>query len=415
MPEVTTPERNNNDSSFPILVHCHLNWDWVWQRPQQFMSRLARRHPVLFVETHAPSPAISEARAAMRKSSVDNVNLLQVQFPLDQWQDGRFVDRERRRLVQEAIDSLLPRFHRPVQWFYDPMAVTAFAGHMNERLNVYDCMDELSKFRGAPPEIIERERALLRVADVVFTGGRKMWESKSPHNDNCHFYGCGVDVEHFGSVRADGAPVADDIASIPAPRLGYVGVVDERMDYGLVRQAAEARPDWHFVFVGPVCKVDEADLPRRPNIHWVGGRKYEELPRYLAGFDVCLMPFALNESTEYINPTKALEYLATGLPVVSTPVADVVRNFGEAVAIAESPGQFVIECERALTLPDPERRDRGLEMAAQQTWERIVDALEGHVLDALAQKGTMRDDAGAGVSPPAPTGVRGTSLAARKG
>lgn len=386
MPNSPASPLSGCSDSFPLLVHCHLNWDWVWQRPQQFMSRLARRHPVLFVETLAPSDAIDEPRAALRKTDVPNVTRLQVQFPVCQWVDGDFVDLERRRLVQEQIADFLPQFRHPVQWFYDPMAVTAFAGHMGEIANVYDCMDELSKFKGAPPEIAIREGTLLRLADVVFTGGRRMWESKRPHNVNCHFYGCGVDIDHFGAAMAPETQLAQDIAAIPQPRLGYVGVVDERMDYALLEHAARARPEWQFVIVGPVCKVDESALPRLPNIHWLGSRPYEELPRYIKGFDVCLMPFALNEATEYINPTKALEYLATGRPVVSTPIADVVRNFGEAVAIASTANDFVIECERALALPDGGRRARGLEMARAQTWDRIVHALESHVMQALAAR-----------------------------
>ena len=171
-------------------------------------------------------------------------------------------------------------------------------------------------------------------ADVVFTGGHKLFEAKSQLHDNCHFYGCGVDGEHFGQARAAGTAVPADLAAMPKPVLGYFGVVDERMDYDLVARLADANPNWSVVMVGPVLKVDPSALPRRPNLHWLGQRAYADLPAFCKGFDLCLMPFALNEATEFINPTKALEYMATGRMIVSTAVPDVVRNFGSVVKIA---------------------------------------------------------------------------------
>jgi glycosyltransferase involved in cell wall biosynthesis len=313
-----------------------------------------------------------------------NISILRLQFPSWRWHDGKFVDQERRRLVQEALRGPLHgHFENPVQWFYDPMAVTAFAGQMGEIGIVYDCMDELSKFRGAPPEIIHREAELLQKADVVFTGGRKMWESKSQKNENCHFYGCGVDLEHFGQARAERTSIPDDLRHIPKPVLGFFGVVDERMDYELIGRLADANPDWSVVLIGPRTKVEESALPQRPNIHWLGGRDYNQLPACCKAFDVCLMPFALNESTEYINPTKSLEYMATGRPIVSSAVADVVRNFGSVVHIGNSHEEFIQLCREALARPDPARIQRGLDLAADNTWESIVAKLEGHIIDAL--------------------------------
>lgn len=373
--------------SFPIIVHSHLQWGWVWQRPQQFLSRLAKRHPVLFIETHPPSEEVEHPRYNVRDSGTEGVTLLQVQFPLSVWHDGDFVDRERRRLVKEAISRFFPeRFANPVQWFYDPMAVTAFAGHMEERAIVYDCMDELSKFKNPPPNIIERERELLRQADVVFTGGRKLYESKIKHNPNTHFYGCGVDVEHFGKAAITETPIAEDVKALGGPCCGYIGVVDERLDYELIAWLAEQRPQWNFIMVGPACKIDENDLPRRENLHWLGGRPYEALPTYAKAFDVCMMPFALNEATEYINPTKTLEYMATQRPIVSTPVEDVVANFTPIVAIARDKEAFLWECEKALQAPDDKLMRAGLNMANEHTWESIVESLEGHLRDALQNR-----------------------------
>ena len=379
---------NQAQGAWPIIVHSHLGWDWVWQRPQQFLSRLSERHPVLFVETFAPDPQLAAPLARFRTAeNFSNITILSLQFPTWRWNNGHYVDSERRRLVQEFVASRPGQpFADPVQWFYDPMAVTAFDGHMGEILTVYDCMDELSKFRGAPPEIVQREARLLMRADVVFTGGRKLYEAKSRYHGNCHFYGCGVDLAHFGKARQADTVVAPEVAGLAKPVLGYFGVVDERMDYELVAKLAEANPNWSIAMVGPVVKVDPQNLPQRPNLHWLGQQPYAALPSFCKGFDVCLMPFALNEATEFINPTKALEYMATGRPIVSTAVADVVRNFGTVVRIADSADHFVSLCRQALDQPDPPTIDRGLEMAQNNSWDSIVSQLEQHVADALAGK-----------------------------
>jgi glycosyltransferase involved in cell wall biosynthesis len=375
-------------NSYPIIVHCHLCWDWVWQRPQQFLSRLSQRHPVLFVETLAPDPQLVTPHVWFDTlEAFPNITRLRMQFPSWRWEDGAYVDETRRKLLQEALSGpLAGKFENAVQWFYDPMAVSAFAGKMDEIAIVYDCMDELSKFRHAHPDLVKREAELLAKADVVFTGGYKMWESKSRHNDNCHFYGCGVDIDHFGKARDLATPIPRELSNKESKKLGYFGVVDERMDYELIARLADANPDWEIVIVGPLAKVHESDLPRRANIQWLGGRPYAELPAYCKGFDVCLMPFAMNESTEYINPTKALEYMATGREIVSSAVPDVVRNFGMVVKVAASHDEFVALCHRAVAAPDQPAIERGLKMVAGNSWDSIIARMEGHIADVLAGK-----------------------------
>jgi glycosyltransferase involved in cell wall biosynthesis len=294
---------------------------------------------------------------------------------------------ERRRLVQEALRGpLAGKFENAVQWFYDPMAVTAFSGHLGEVATVYDCMDELSKFRGAPTELEEREATLLRKADVVFTGGRKLYEAKSQHHPNCHFYGCGVDLEHFGRARQPETVVPPDLSQLTKPVLGYFGVIDERLDYELIGKLADANPGWSVVMIGPVIKVEERSLPRRRNLHWLGGRDYSQLPAYCKGFNLCLMPFALNAATEFINPTKALEYMATGKMIVSSAVPDVVRNFGKVVKVASDHDKFISLCKESLAQPDASAIQDGLRMAADNTWESIVEQLENHIQGALARR-----------------------------
>lgn len=377
-----------SENDYPIIAHCHLCWDWVWQRPQQFLSRLSSRHPVLFIETFAPDPALSAPLARFRiPKEFPNLTILSLQFPAWRWSDGAYVDAQRRELVREFLAGPgAGRFDNAVHWFYDPMAVRAFAGQMNEVLTVYDCMDELSKFACAPVELIEREAELLARADLVFTGGRKLFEAKKPLNRNCHFYGCGVEWEHFGKALAAETEIAPQLKPLRKPVLGYFGVVDERLDYELLEQLARKNPAASVVLVGPVMKVDAGALPRRPNLHWLGKQAYSDLPAFAKAFDVCLMPFALNEATEFINPTKALEYMATGRPIVSTAVADVVRNFGSVIKVARTRGEFLALCEQALKQPDETAVKRGLELARENSWDRIVSELEGHIKAALRRR-----------------------------
>jgi glycosyltransferase involved in cell wall biosynthesis len=377
------------DSNYPIIVHCHLRWEGVWQRPQQFLSRLSKRHEILFVE----GPLLHDSNEPPHytlKSAPEHpaITIMQTHFPSSRFQDGQWVDEKRLELLKEALNGPLKgKFNRPIQWFYDPMAAPAHMGKVNDIAIVYDCMDELSQFRFAPPEIITRERQLLANADVVFAGGRKMCESKSRYNRNCHFYGCGVDVKHFSRARLPETQIPEDVSFGEGQLvLGYFGVVDERLDYDLIAKLADANASWHIAMIGPTCKVDPAALPQRPNIHWLGRREYAQLPEYTKGFDVSLMPFALNEATEYINPTKALEYMATGRPIVSTAVPDVVSNFNTVVKIARTPEEFVEMCSTECLEPDEAAVARGIQMAADNQWDSIVQKLEGHIDDALKKK-----------------------------
>ncbi|HEX9998705.1 MAG TPA: glycosyltransferase [Abditibacterium sp.] len=376
--------------SFPVIVHCHLRWDFVWQRPQQFLSRLAKKHRVLFVEGPILHDEEMEPCFDLRPAKEHpGVTIMQTHFPASRFGDGAWVDAQRRRLVDEALKGPLKgKFERPVQWFYDPMAVEAHLGHHNAIATVYDCMDELSQFKFAPPALIEREKQLLAHADVVFAGGRKMWQSKSRYNSNAHFYGCGVDVAHFGKARLASTEIPADVRDLKGPILGYFGVVDERMDYDLIGQLAAAHPEWNLVIVGPVAKVNPDDFPRAANIHWLGGRDYSQLPLYTKAFDVALMPFALNEATEYINPTKALEYMATATPIVSTPVPDVVSNFASVVKISKTSDEFVQLCREQVAQVDQVAVERGLKMANENTWDAIVAKLEKHIDEAISRKNT---------------------------
>jgi glycosyltransferase involved in cell wall biosynthesis len=246
-------------------------------------------------------------------------------------------------------------------------------------------MDELAQFRFADPDLPRRERLLLRNADVVFTGGHKLYETKRRHHGNVHFFGCGVDVGHFAKASLPETPIPPDIRDLPQPIFGYFGVIDERLDYDLVAKLAAACPEASIVMVGPVVKVDESQLPHASNIHWLGKREYSELPSYVKGFATCLMPFALNEATEYINPTKTLEYMAAQKPIVSTAVADVVRNFAPIVRVARSDDQFVQLAVRVAKNPDLVLLAEGAKRADRASWESIINQMRRLISSAIEE------------------------------
>jgi glycosyltransferase involved in cell wall biosynthesis len=265
------------------------------------------------------------------------------------------------------------------------MAVTAFLGHLDESMVVYDCMDELAQFRGASPELVKREQDLLKQADLIFCGGRRLHLAKSAYNRDCHFFGCGVDVEHFGQAMDRETVVPEDLRHLPRPIYGYYGVVDERLDYELLHQLARSTTG-SVVVIGPTAKVRPEELPQHRRLHWLGRREYSQLPLYAKGFDVCLMPFALNEATEFINPTKALEYLAAGRPVVSTAIADVVSLFNDVVKVAPSREAFIALCSSQAENVSRHAQRAGLRRAEASTWDRLVGEIEGHIARKLAER-----------------------------
>ena len=370
------------------IVHSHLRWDFVWQRPQQILSRLAQRGHVLFVEEPVYLDDIPTARldVSLPLPRVHRAVPLLPGSLRGQYDASIAVIRDLVRRQIAADGPLGGAFHRPVQWFYTPMPAPAMIGAFDERAVVYDCMDELSKFRFAPTELVDRERYLVANADVVFTGGYKLWQAKSRHHANVHFFGCGVDVDHFARARSEELSLAPELVGLGRKVMGYFGVIDERIDYDLLAKLAHENSDAELVMVGPVVKVDPSELPQGPNIRWLGQRAYAELPSYVKGFDVCLMPFALNEATEYINPTKTLEYMAAGKPIVSTAVSDVVHNFTPVVTVAETDDDFVTATAAAMQNPDASMIARGVEQARANTWESIVARMERIVREALRSR-----------------------------
>jgi glycosyltransferase involved in cell wall biosynthesis len=370
----------------PIIVHCHLRWDFVWQRPQQIFSRLSQDHPVLFLEEGL------DADGEPRLDITEPIKNLVRVVPRFAGRESMSIESQCElvlRLLTEARAAhplLKGRFESPIQWFYSPATAPFFTDRLKCVSIVYDCMDELANFRFAQADIAQREKVLLSRANVVFTGGYRLYESKSRHNPNTHFYGCGVDVGHFGKARLDSTLCPPETAALSRPILGYFGVIDERLDYALIERLALECRDASVVMVGPFAKIDPGSVPRLPNLHWMGQRAYGELPSFVKTFDVCLMPFALNEATHYINPTKTLEYMAAAKPVVSTAVPDVVRNFTPVVRVAHCAGEFIRAVQEAVASPDQDMIGKGIALARESSWEAIVSAMRGHMLRTFSRR-----------------------------
>jgi len=372
----------------PLIVQSHLRWDFVWQRPQQVLSRLAATRDVLFVE----EPMFSDDSAVPLlhlTQPMPRIHRAVPRLPSVLRSQSTASERLVKHLVQEILGPagrLHSEFQNPIQWFYTPLPAPTMLGAFNEIGVVYDCMDELSQFAFAPGELVERERQLLAVADVVFTGGRRLFEAKSRLHDNVHYFGCGVDSEHFAQALSPQTPVAPALRDAPRPVLGYVGVVDERLDYDLIAYLADRMPQATIAMVGPVVKVDMAALPRRDNVVWLGQQDYADLPSFLKGFDVALMPFALNRATEYINPTKTLEYMAAGRAIVSTAVPDVVHNFTPIVSIGGSHRSFLDAVQLAVAEPDLQLVEMGRRRARAASWESVATEMSRLMDDATTRR-----------------------------
>ena len=329
-----------------LICFSHLRWNFVFQRPQHLMSRFAREMNVIYweepVEIGPRETAYLQVREAPDSA---NVRVIVPHMPQGMPADAR------EAALSRLLDAHLATVRGTlIAWYYTPMMLP-FSRDIDPDLTVFDAMDELSKFKFAPPHLLMLEQELLDRSDIVFTGGSSLYEAKKHRHHSVHCFPSSVDRAHFCKARSRQFEPGDQ-EDLPRPRLGFYGVIDERFDTALLDEVAMIRPDWSFVMVGPVVKISEDELPKRHNIHYLGAKTYAELPAYLSGWDVALMPFAMNESTQFISPTKTPEYLAGGKPVVSTPIKDVVRHYGqlEGVKIASTQEEFVAACEAALAL-----------------------------------------------------------------
>jgi UDP-galactopyranose mutase len=339
-----------------LICFSHLRWSFVYQRPQHLLSRAAADRLVYFFEEPLEQEGLTAPHLDVAPQQ-SGVVVLTPRFPADFPADDAI------EVQQGYLDEVLARHASAttIFWYYTPMALR-FSAHHAPDLCVYDCMDQLSAFRGAPVELTRLEDTLFRRADLVFTGGQSLYEVKRARHANVYAFPSSIDSAHFTTARRRALRQPPDQRQLPRPRIGFFGVIDERMDTALVGTLARLRPDWQFVMLGPVVKIDPADLPHEPNLHWLGAKSYDDLPGYLEGWDAGFMPFAINESTRFISPTKTPEFLAAGVPVVSTRIRDVQRPYGDLglVQIADTAEGFVAALEKALSMP-------------RQPWLKAVD------------------------------------------
>ncbi len=367
-----------------LIALSHLRWDFVFQRPQHLLTRAARTYDVIVVEepvyTDDPEPSI----VVLEREH--GIRVVQPVLPHGT-PTAAAVDHQR-----AVLDGLVAATEGPLTlWFYTPMALP-FARHLEPALIVFDKMDELAAFAGAPPLLKALETEMLERADVVFTGGAAMYQAALGRHSNLHCFPSSIDAAHFGAARG-GLSDPGDQAALPHPRIGFFGVVDERMDTALVGEVARLRPDWQIVMIGPTAKIDPANLPQAANLHWLGGKSYAELPAYLANWDVGFMPFALNDATRFISPTKTPEFLAADLPVVSTAITDVVTPYGDLglVEIAADAPATVAAVERLLARSaDAPRHQEWLARVdarlAQGSWDQVWAAMAALMTAAAAAK-----------------------------
>ena len=366
-----------------LLCFSHLRWNFVYQRPQHLMSRFARQGRVFFIEE--PKFDSTSGNNIEVKECEDGLQVV-VPHLNNKWRDREDVA----EVVANLLTQMMSEQHvrRYIAWFYTPMFLPVQEKLPEAELVLYDCMDELSAFKNAPPDLIHRERLLFERADLVFTGGYSLYHAKKDFHADIHPFPSSIDQQHFGKAR-ETQPALADQDTIPTPRIGFFGVIDERLDIGLLGEMAGMRPDWHFIVIGPTVKIDPETLPKNGNIHYLGSKSYNELPQYLAGWDVAMIPFALNESTKFISPTKTPEYLAGGKPVVATPIQDIVDPYGKRglVRIAATAEEFVKEIEDFLSMDDTSpwlgNVDRFLERNSWDiTWEKMLALINSRLIAA---------------------------------
>ncbi|HEX6224279.1 MAG TPA: glycosyltransferase family 1 protein [Chryseolinea sp.] len=364
-----TGDDMNDFEGVDLICFSHLRWNFVYQRPQHLMSRIAKTHRVFFIEEPVYD---SDVNFEIRKES----EKLWVIVPhLAEGMDEQTAKTHQRAFLSRLLVTM--NIQHYAAWYYTPMALL-ISDHLSPSIIVYDCMDELSAFKFAPPALVHLEKQLMEKADVVFTGGYSLYEAKKSQHPNIHAFPSSIDFDHFFKAR-DLSDEPLDQSLIPHPRFGFYGVIDERLDLSMIIEIALRKKDWNFVLIGPIAKIEEKDLPRLENIHYLGMKSYQELPQYLAGWDVAIMPFALNESTRYISPTKTPEYLAGGKPVISTPILDVVRHYSAVVHFVTTSEEFIACAENDVVQNEEwlKNVDEILsENSWDKTWKRMNDIIE---------------------------------------
>ncbi|MBP0613427.1 glycosyltransferase [Chryseobacterium sp. cx-311] len=352
-------------ASYDMIVFCHLRWDFVYQRPQHLISRLAQDFRILVIEEPVPTRLNGKGPFEIKEVH-PNVHVCRP--PVNSMND-----------IGAYLRKKLPKNNYKVGWYYSPAFVSVLE-HLDFETVVYDCMDELTLFRGASMELVDQEKALLAAADVVYTGGKSLYESKVKKHHNVHCFPSSVDIEHFSGQNKDATERPSDMKDIPGRIVGYYGVIDERIDLELLKNTAALAPETSFVMVGPLCKIGEQDLPKADNIYYLGMKSYEELPAYLQHFDIAMMPFALNDSTKFISPTKTLEYMAANKPIISTRIKDVERDYSHCIMLIENEQDFY----SAVMNPMQKFGNEYTEILNNTSWDRTARKMGSIIEKTLA-------------------------------
>lgn len=363
-----------------IICFCHLRWNFVYQRPQHLLSRFAAMQRVYLIED-----PVFDAPYDFNEISITSCGVCVVTPHLRRGLEHDEVVREQKRLLDILIDA--ENIDQYICWYYSPLSLQ-YSSHLKPQMTVYDCMDELSAFKFASPALAHYEKILFEKADIVFTGGHNLYNAKKHLHDNIYPFPSSIDKDHFAMARKIRSETSDQ-CSIPHPRIGFYGVIDERFDLHLLEEVARARRDWHFIVIGPVVKIDEADLPVKDNIHYLGAKDYKQLPSYLAGWDIAMMPFALNESTRYISPTKTPEFLAGGKQVISTSITDVLDPYGimGLVHIADNAERFIEAAEQILSTNDnTEWLNKVDQFLSGNSWDNTWNKMNGLLIETLIRK-----------------------------
>lgn len=348
-----------NQVPYDMVVFSHLRWDFVYQRPQHLISRFSKQYSILFIEEPIPFHE-NQGKG----------------YELEEISPTLHVLKPRVNSIEEIshiLQSLLRGKSVDTAWFYSA-AFSVLIPDFDFDTIIYDCMDELSLFKGAPKELIHQEKFLLSKADIVFTGGSALYDNKCNAHSNVYCFPSSVDRTHFESAQTD-LSIPEDVADINRPIVGYFGVIDERIDLDLLWKTALLLPKVTFLMIGPLAKIGEEDLPRAPNIHYLGMKRYEFLPNYLKVFDIAMMPFALNDATKYISPTKTLEYMAAGVPIISTAVKDVVRHYKDCTYIIKDEADFVQSIAEILYNKKDNRETKFDQILSNTSWDMTVSKM----------------------------------------
>jgi len=367
-----------------IICFSHLRWNFVYQRPQHLLTRLAEHFRIFYFE----EPFCCAQADSYHIESSDNVHVVTTRLSSEP--NNPDIYQKQQRIINNIMLSHQVKDY--ILWYYTPMALL-FTANLKPVITVFDCMDELSAFLYAPPLLKQLEKEMMAKADIVFTGGHSLYTAKRNQHANIHSFPSSIDKKHFAKARKI-QPDPEDQKNIGYPRFGFYGVIDERFDIELIRGVATKRPDWNFIIVGPVVKIDESILPRNPNIHYVGSKCYNELPAYLSGWDIAMVSFALNESTKFISPTKTPEYLAGGKPVISTSIKDVVETYGNngLVHIADTVDEFIAVAEKELNQKNKSKWLNTVDhFLADDSWDNTVTKMRQLMYESIAQKQIFSD------------------------